>query len=50
MAVPLFILSLGSIFSGYILKDMFIGVGSTFFGTSIFTQEVYIIEAEFNDT
>lgn len=35
MGVPLFILAIGSIFVGYIFKDMFIGVGTNFWGTSI---------------
>jgi hypothetical protein len=30
MAFPLFILSLGSIFIGYITKDMFLGLGTNF--------------------
>jgi NADH-ubiquinone oxidoreductase chain 5 len=36
MCISLFILSLGSIFIGYITKDMFIGLGSNFWNTSIF--------------
>lgn len=47
MALPLFILSIGSIFIGYVFKDMFLGVGTTFFGNSIFVLDVNIIEAEF---
>ena len=35
MALPLLLLSLGSIFSGYILKDALIGQGSSFFQDSI---------------
>jgi hypothetical protein len=30
MGFALFILSIGSIFSGYFLKDAFVGIGSTF--------------------
>jgi NADH-ubiquinone oxidoreductase chain 5 len=30
MTVPLFILSLGSIFIGYVTKDMMIGLGTDF--------------------
>jgi NADH:ubiquinone oxidoreductase subunit 5 (subunit L)/multisubunit Na+/H+ antiporter MnhA subunit len=36
MGIPLFILSIGSIFTGYLSKDMFVGFGSTFFIDSIF--------------
>jgi NADH-ubiquinone oxidoreductase chain 5 len=49
MSAPLFILSIGSIFLGYLFKDMFIGMGSTFFGNSIYvlSENVNLIEAEF---
>jgi hypothetical protein len=30
MGFSLFILVVGSVFSGYFLKDLFVGVGSTF--------------------
>jgi len=36
MGFSLFILVVGSVFSGYFLKDLFVGVGSTFWGNSIF--------------
>jgi NADH-ubiquinone oxidoreductase chain 5 len=36
MSLPLFILSFGSIFSGYLSRDLFIGLGSNFFIDSIF--------------
>jgi NADH-ubiquinone oxidoreductase chain 5 len=36
MSFPLFALSFGAIFFGYIFRDAFIGVGSDFFGHSIF--------------
>jgi len=36
MCISLFILSIGSIFIGYITKDMFIGLGSNFWNTAIF--------------
>lgn len=51
MSLPLFILSIGSIFVGYIFKDMFIGMGTSFFGNSIFVlaPNVNLIEAEFLD-
>jgi len=47
--LPLFILSIGSIFLGYIAKDMFIGPGSSFFTHSIFVNSSHItlINAEF---
>jgi NADH-ubiquinone oxidoreductase chain 5 len=32
MLVPLLVLVLGAIFVGYIFKDMFVGLGSDFFG------------------
>lgn len=43
MCIPLFILSLGSIFIGYITKDMFLGLGSSFWGFSIFNLSNNII-------
>jgi len=39
MAFALTILSIGSLFSGYLLKDSFVGVGSCFWGNSIFKLE-----------
>jgi len=49
MTFPLFILSLGSIFSGYLTKDIFIGLGSHFFSSSIYIlpTNVIIIDSEF---
>jgi len=49
MSLPLIILSFGSIFVGYILKDMYIGAGSNFFGAAIFVkpENLSIINAEF---
>jgi len=46
---PLFLLSLGSIFIGYILKDFFIGVGVNVWNltTFIFSQNYNLIESEF---
>jgi NADH-ubiquinone oxidoreductase chain 5 len=51
MTVPLAILAVGSIFVGYLFKDMMIGVGTTFFGNAIFVlpHNVNIFEAEFLD-
>lgn len=49
MSLPLFLLSIGSIFVGYIFKDMFIGMGSSFFGGSIsvLPEHLSVIDAEF---
>ena len=48
--VPLFILALFSIFFGYVFSDLFVGVGSDFFGNSLFIHpnNISIIEAEFS--
>lgn len=48
--IPLLILALFSIFFGYIFSDLFVGVGSDFFGNSLFIQpnNISIIEAEFS--
>nr|YP_009739401.1 NADH dehydrogenase subunit 5 [Tricholoma terreum]QIC20245.1 NADH dehydrogenase subunit 5 [Tricholoma terreum] len=48
--LPLLILSLFSIFFGYIFSDLFVGVGSDFFGNSLFIHpnNISIIEAEFS--
>lgn len=47
--LALFILSMGSLFSGFLSKDLFIGVGSIFLGNSIFIMpsHFYLFEAEF---
>lgn len=49
ISFPLFILSFGSIFVGYLFKDIIVGVGSDFFKHAVFThpQNLYLIEAEF---
>jgi NADH-ubiquinone oxidoreductase chain 5 len=49
MTLPLFLLSICSIFSGYLLRDIFIGLGSNFFTDSIYIlpQNVIIIDSEF---
>jgi hypothetical protein len=41
MGFALWILSFGSIFSGYFLKDLFIGFGNNFFGNSIYKTILY---------
>jgi NADH-ubiquinone oxidoreductase chain 5 len=48
--IPLFILSLFSILFGYLFSDLFLGVGSDFFGNSLFIhpENINIIEAEFS--
>lgn len=47
--LPLIILSIGSIFFGYLLKDFFIGVGTDVWNLSIFfyPNNTYFIESEF---
>lgn len=37
MTMPLFFLALGSIFFGYIFRDLFIGLGTPFFDNSLIT-------------
>jgi len=48
--IPLFVLALFSIFFGYVFSDLFVGVGSDFFGNSLFIHpnHISIIEAEFS--
>jgi NADH-ubiquinone oxidoreductase chain 5 len=40
MFIPLFILSFGSIFIGYISRDLFIGLGSSFWKNAIFVLPI----------
>lgn len=49
---PLTVLCLGAIFVGYLFKDLFIGVGSTFFGNAIYVSPAHyqVINAEFLPT
>ena len=49
MTLPLLLLSLGSIFSGFLAKDVFIGLGSSFFSDSIYIlpQNLILIDSEF---
>jgi NADH-ubiquinone oxidoreductase chain 5 len=49
MAVPLVLLAIMSVFFGYVTKDLFIGVGTNFWGNSLFVHpnHVSLIEAEF---
>lgn len=52
MGFPLVVLAFGSIFIGYLTKDMIIGLGTTFWGNSLFTSPAnsIIIDSEFIDT
>lgn len=47
---PLILLGLGSIFTGYLFKDLFVGVGSNFWGNAVFIlpNHIHHIEAEEN--
>lgn len=49
MLLPLMLLGLGSVFVGYLTKDIFIGLGSDFWGSSIFIlpKNSCVLEAEF---
>ena len=49
MIIPLFLLSIGSIFIGYLSKDLIIGLGSDFWGNTLFylPNKVNILVAEF---
>ena len=52
MAFPLGILAFGSIFIGYLCKDMFMGLGSDFWGNAIYVHpdNINLIDAEFLPT
>nr|YP_007890596.1 NADH dehydrogenase subunit 5 [Histiona aroides]AGH24090.1 NADH dehydrogenase subunit 5 [Histiona aroides] len=52
MAFPLMILAIGSIFVGFIMKDMMIGLGTDFWGNSLFTHpsNLTLVESEFIPT
>jgi NADH-ubiquinone oxidoreductase chain 5 len=49
MLIPLFILGLGSIFIGYVTKEMFIGLGTNFWNIAIFNlpDNIVILSGEF---
>lgn len=51
MYFPLMLLALGSIFIGYLTKDMFIGLGTPFWGNSLFIHpnHLTILDSEFID-
>jgi len=48
--IPLFILALLSIFFGFLFSDLFVGVGTDFFGNSLYLSpnNISMIEAEFS--
>jgi NADH-ubiquinone oxidoreductase chain 5 len=48
--IPLCILAIFSIFFGYIFSDLFVGVGTDFFGNSLYISpnNISIVEAEFS--
>ena len=48
--IPLFILSLFSIFFGYVFADLFVGIGTDFFAGSLFIHpnNITLVEAEFS--
>jgi NADH-ubiquinone oxidoreductase chain 5 len=46
MSIPLVILAVGAIFVGYFFRDAFIGLGSDFFGNSIYVNPSNINSAE----
>ncbi len=52
MALPLAVLALGSIFIGYLTKDMFIGLGTHFWNNAIYVHphNIQMIDAEFLPT
>jgi NADH-ubiquinone oxidoreductase chain 5 len=49
MAIPLILLAFGSIFVGYMAKDMMIGMGSPFWGNALFQlpENTLLIESEY---
>jgi NADH-ubiquinone oxidoreductase chain 5 len=49
LAIPLGILCLGSIFSGYLFKDIFVGIGTDFFKQTILVrpENSVLVDPEF---
>ena len=49
MAIPLILLAFGSIFVGYLGKDMMIGLGTNFWGNALYTlpQNSILLESEY---
>ena len=52
MAFPLMVLAIGSIFVGFVMKDMMIGLGTDFWGNALFTHpnNLSLVESEFIPT
>nr|YP_665648.1 NADH dehydrogenase subunit 5 [Nephroselmis olivacea]AAF03175.1 NADH dehydrogenase subunit 5 [Nephroselmis olivacea] len=52
MAIPLILLAFGSIFVGYIAKDMMIGLGTNFWNNALFTlpTNINLVESEYIPT
>jgi len=50
VVIPLLILAIFSIFFGYVLSDLFVGIGSDFFKNAIFIHpnNIALVEAEFS--
>jgi NADH-ubiquinone oxidoreductase chain 5 len=48
--IPLTLLSLASIFFGYLFADLFVGIGTDFFSDSLFIHpnHITLVEAEFS--
>jgi NADH-ubiquinone oxidoreductase chain 5 len=49
VVIPLLILALFSIFFGFVFSDLFVGIGTDFFGNALFTHpnNISLVEAEF---
>ena len=49
MAIPLILLAFGSIFVGYTFHDMFIGIGTNFWGNAVFVlpKNALLVESEY---
>jgi len=50
VVIPLSLLSIASIFFGFIFSDLFVGIGTDFFGNSLFIHpnHITLVEAEFS--
>lgn len=46
LGIPLMVLAFGSIFAGYLMKDMIIGLGTPFFGNSIFIHPTHYLSLD----
>jgi len=47
MGFALSVLSVGSLFSGFLLKDAFVGIGTSFWGNAIFKRDVHTVGLDF---